>query len=81
MVKLVGGSNRLAKLQAWIWLLASPLLVYRKRRAIQAMRKRSDSEILPLLSCAYLGGNSAAAAVVNWAVAASVRCFGLKLGH
>lgn len=53
MVKLAGGSNRRAKLHAWGWFFSHPLSVWRKRNAMQRLRKRSDAEILPLLSFRY----------------------------
>jgi GT2 family glycosyltransferase len=52
-LKLALGSNRFAKLHAWGWLLLHPCKILKKRRGIQAQRKRQDSEILPLLSFIY----------------------------
>lgn len=55
VIKLVAGSNRRAKLDAWIWLLCHPLQLWRRRRKMQALRRRPDAEILPLLSISYRG--------------------------
>jgi GT2 family glycosyltransferase len=53
-VKFIFGSNRLAKLHAWGWLLGHPLLLLEKRKKIQSERRRSDAEILPLFSSTFL---------------------------
>lgn len=55
-LKLLVGSNRLAKLQAWGWLLVHPLKILEKRSEAQKLRRRSDAEILPLISGKYVGG-------------------------
>lgn len=75
-LKLVFGSNRLAKLHAWAWLLSHPLTIWRKRREAQALRKRSDSEIFRLLTPKYVPGNGP----INKVFAIYFRLFGLRFG-
>lgn len=75
-LKLVVGSNRLAKLHAWAWLLSHPLTIWRKRRETQKLRRRSDAEILRLLTPKYVPGNG----VLNKLFAVYFKLVGLKLG-
>jgi GT2 family glycosyltransferase len=65
VVRLVAGSNRRAKVHAWCALLASPVWVSKKRRALQAVRARTDADILPLISGSYLGQHERGASLVN----------------
>jgi GT2 family glycosyltransferase len=76
LLRLGAGSNRLAKLHAWAWLLAHPGTLARKRREKQRLRRRSDREILPLLSGRYLDRDGA----LNAAFRAYFRVVGLPLG-
>lgn len=59
LLRLVAGSNRLAKLHAWGWLICHPHGILRQRRAKQAKRRRPDREILPLISGNYLDEGNA----------------------
>lgn len=75
-LKLVFGSNRLAKLHAWAWLLTHPFTIWKKRRETQKLRKRADREILPLMTSKYVEGNGP----LNRLFAIYFRLFGLKFG-
>lgn len=74
-LKLLLGSNRRAKLHALAWIILHPGVILKKRRAVQKLRKRSDAEILPLLSFKYADGGIAAR--LNGFMRAYARMFGL----
>lgn len=74
-IKFLFGSNRRAKLHAWIWLWFHPGVILRKRAEIQAQRKRADREILPLLSFKY--ADAGMGARLNGIFAAYAKCVGL----
>lgn len=76
LAKLAAGSNRKAKLMAWLWVARSLPLVLRKREAIQAQRARGDEAILPLLSGSYANGRP----VLNGLCRLYARLTGLRLG-
>ncbi len=76
LVRLVAGSNRLAKMHAWAWLIGNPGTILRKRRNIQKQRKRPDREILPLISGNYANEGSA----LNWLPRLWMRLTGLTFG-
>lgn len=54
LIKLAAGSNRIAKLHAWAWLLLHPHKYWSRRRRLQSKRKRGDEEILPYLTRDYV---------------------------
>jgi GT2 family glycosyltransferase len=74
--RLVAGSNRRAKLHAWAWLAVHPLKILQKRAEKQKLRRRPDSEILPLLSGRYLAGEG----IVNSVFRGYFRLVGARLG-
>lgn len=47
------GKNPGAKLEAWIWILARPLLVFRLRRSRQAERRVKDGQVCSALTYLY----------------------------
>jgi GT2 family glycosyltransferase len=75
-LKLFFGSNRKAKLHAWVWLLANFGQVRQKRELIQATRRVSDAEILKKISGSYLSGSGP----INGFFRFLYRCSGLVLG-
>lgn len=77
LVRLIAGSNRRAKLHAWAWLFAHPLLLWRKRAEKQKLRRRHDDEILPLLSGRYLAEDG----ILNRLFAGYFRIVGVNLGN
>lgn len=79
VLKLIGGSNRRAKLHAWGWLAWHLSSILRRRREIQALRKKPDREILRFLSGTYL--DKSPRHPVNRLVWGVVRCLGLPLGE
>jgi GT2 family glycosyltransferase len=78
LVKLLVGTNRRAKFHAWFWLAAHLPGIYRRRRELQATRRRGDAEILSLLSATYL--DEPPGHPVNRIVRGVVRVLGLPLG-
>jgi GT2 family glycosyltransferase len=74
--RLVAGSNRRAKMHAWSWLVLHPLAILAKRAEKQKLRRRSDAEILPLLSGRYLAGEG----IINTLFRAYFRLVGARLG-
>jgi GT2 family glycosyltransferase len=81
LLRLVAGSNRLAKLHAWAWLLLHPVAIGKKRWVVQKKRKRRDREILPLIARIYVEGNGRAAAWLNRAVRIYVAMVRLRLAN
>jgi GT2 family glycosyltransferase len=75
-LKLAFGSHRRAKVHAWGWLLAHPGTIWKKRIETQVNRKRSDREILPLISGNYLNEGN----LVNYVVRVYCRIVRLPLG-
>ncbi len=57
-LKFIFGKNRLAKMQAIGWLLCHIPIILSKRHQLQSRRKRTDREILPLLSRTYVSGSA-----------------------
>jgi GT2 family glycosyltransferase len=76
LLKLLFGSNRLAKLHAWAWLITHPVRVFAKRAGVQKMRRRGDEEVLRLVSGRYLDRES----VLNKFFLLYFRLVGIKLG-
>lgn len=79
VLKLIGGTNRRAKLHAWGWLAMNFPEILRRRREIQALRKASDGEILCFLSGTYL--DKSPRHPVNRMVGGIVKCLGLPFGE
>lgn len=77
-IKFVLGTNRLAKLRAWAWVVVFFPTVLRKRAKVQAERVRADEAVLPLLSRLYL--DAPATHPLNRLVCALVRLLRLPLG-
>ena len=75
-LKLMFGSNRVAKIHAWAWLFSHPLLIWKKRRDTQRLRKRPDREIFPLLTAKYVEGNG----MLNRCFELYFKLFGLNFG-
>lgn len=80
IVKFVFGTNRRAKLHAWLWLLVNPGKIAQKRSRFQRRRKRGDEEVLPYLSGAYFTPKGAGARLVNAVFSAYFRWMRLPLG-
>lgn len=64
-LKFFFGSNRKAKLHAWLWILGHPGVIMRKRRAMQKLRKVDDAQILPHFSCTYVSDGGRGAWLLN----------------
>jgi GT2 family glycosyltransferase len=75
-LKFLFGTNRLAKLHAWIWVMTHPRVIWKKRRETQSVRRRSDLEIFPLLTKKYMEGNG----FLNSVFAFYFKLVGLKFG-
>lgn len=65
LLKLFFGSNQKAKLHAWAWIITHPLLIWKKRRAMQQLRKVEDEKILPQFSATYMSPNETGQALLN----------------
>jgi GT2 family glycosyltransferase len=66
------------RLRAYLWLLAHPLRIRRKRRALQAQRRVPDREILKRMSCRVTNTDTRAARWANALARGWVRLVGLK---
>lgn len=76
LLKLVFGSNRKAKFDAWVWLFTHPEVIAEKRKAIQSQRKVEDEKILSEISSTYQTGN----AFLNRIFSSVLRICGVRLG-
>lgn len=81
ILRILAGSNRRAKLHAIGSLLMSARVICQKRSLMQSKRKRSDAEILSLISSTYMKPNEAGAKWLNPIFRGLIKLLGLPFGR
>lgn len=80
-IKFVLGRNKKAKLHGESWVITNLSTILKKRKAMQALRKRGDDEILPLLSGSYMSKENKLSILFNPLIKLYLKIVCLPLGN